>query len=108
MVDSNVPKFLKDDLPLFNALVKDLFPKTKVPKIQYDELQGAIENGFRFFGLEVVDVQIVKIIQLFETFNVRFGVMIVGFTGSAKTACYEILKYAMTELRAKESKDKRF
>jgi len=26
MRDSNIPKFIKDDLPLFNALLQDLFP----------------------------------------------------------------------------------
>lgn len=29
--DSNIPKFLKDDLPLFNALIKDLFPNINLP-----------------------------------------------------------------------------
>ncbi len=27
MRDSNIPKFLADDIPLFNALVQDLFPE---------------------------------------------------------------------------------
>jgi len=31
---------------------------------------------------------VLKVIQLFETFNVRFGVMLVGTTGSAKTASW--------------------
>ena len=26
MRDSNIPKFIKEDLPLFDALVQDLFP----------------------------------------------------------------------------------
>jgi dynein heavy chain len=37
--------------------------------------------------------------QLFETFQVRFGVMLVGSTNSGKTVTFEILKHAMTFLR---------
>jgi dynein heavy chain len=40
-----------------------------------------------------------KIIYLYETFNVRFGVMIIGPTGGGKTACYEVLADVMTTLR---------
>ena len=30
MVDSNIPKFLKDDIPLFYAIVQDLFPTVQI------------------------------------------------------------------------------
>jgi dynein heavy chain, axonemal len=30
MRDSNIPKFIKEDLPLFNALVGDLFPGIQI------------------------------------------------------------------------------
>lgn len=47
-------------------------------------------------------------IQLFDTFNVRFGVMLVGPTGGGKTTCWEILQHAMTELRYQNVEDQRY
>jgi dynein heavy chain len=37
--DSNVPKFLKDDLPLFSALIQDLFPTAEIPDVSFVELE---------------------------------------------------------------------
>ena len=44
MRDSNIPKFIKEDLPLFNAIVRDLFPGTNLPEAQYEMLISAIEE----------------------------------------------------------------
>lgn len=39
MRDANVPKFLKDDLPLFSALVQDLFPDAQIEEVQFGSLE---------------------------------------------------------------------
>ena len=108
MRDSNVPKFLKDDLPLFSAIIQDLFPNIEITESDYGELQVQIEDSIKAFKLQIHSVFILKVIQLFETFNVRFGVMLVGPTGGGKTTCYEVLKHTMTSLRERGSKDDRF
>ena len=53
----------------------------------------------------MVDRFVVKIIELYQTFNVRFGVMAVGPTGGGKSCCYRALQSAMGQLRDDGSED---
>ena len=51
MRDSNVPKFLKDDLPLFSAIVQDLFPSVEIAESDYGELLLQIQDSIDHFSL---------------------------------------------------------
>ena len=101
MCDSNIPKFLEDDLPLFRAIVKDLFPGVKVPASDYGALEQTLRQEIDKAGLQQISRFIEKTIQLYETMNVRFGVAIVGPTGGGKTTMYEVLSSTLTSLREK-------
>ena len=59
-------------------------------------------------NLEILPAFVTKVTQLFDTFNVRFGVMLVGPAGGGKTTCYKALAHSMTKLRKRGSADARF
>uniref|UniRef100_A0A8C9SYH1 Dynein axonemal heavy chain 1 n=1 Tax=Scleropages formosus TaxID=113540 RepID=A0A8C9SYH1_SCLFO len=77
--DVNVPKFLQDDLKLFNGIVSDLFPNIREEPINY----GTLEESIRSTCAKMC--YITKCIQLYETTVVRHGLMLVGPPGSGKT-----------------------
>jgi len=108
MRDSNVPKFLSPDLPLFFAIINDLFPGIEVPFIDMGALQVEIENAMLKQSLQIHDKLVTKTIQLFETFNVRFGVMLVGPTLGGKSTDYKTLALALTQLREDGNPDEKF
>ena len=54
-------------------------------------------QNYPLYGM-YCSIQIRKVIQLYETMLVRHGLMCVGPTGGGKTAIYEILKDALTNL----------
>lgn len=83
--DVNVPKFLQDDLPLFENIITDLFPGVERPKIDHGQLIAAIHDKTLKRNLEPVKTFIDKIIQLYDTIQVRHGLMLVGPTGGGKT-----------------------
>lgn len=55
-----------------------------------------------------MDTFVTKVIQLFDTMNVRFGVMIVGASGSGKTECYKNLARTMSTMRKEMDSDTRY
>nr|CCA18662.1 hypothetical protein ALNC14_048050 [Albugo laibachii Nc14] len=97
--DSNIPKFLSDDLPLFQAIVADLFPSISIPPNDYGEFVLTLREQIRLFGFQSSAAFDSKVIQLLDTFNVRFGAALVGPTGAGKTSCYRVLQASLTALR---------
>lgn len=104
--DVNVPKFLKDDLPLFENIILDLFPGVNRPEQQYGELEPSILKSCEHYNLQPVKPFLEKIIQLYDTIQVRHGLMIVGPSGGGKTSNYRVLAHAMSALRGRGKYEK--
>lgn len=102
MRDSNVPKFLAQDLPLFAGIIQDLFPGRNVPLNPHELVKEAVFKELDDRNLQRPDTFILKIIQLLETMIVRHGVMTVGETGTGKSTLTHVLAAALTALSKRE------
>ncbi|KAL8578353.1 Dynein heavy chain 2, axonemal [Nucella lapillus] len=98
MKDMNIAKLTSVDLPLFNAIMSDLFPGVETPLVDYTKLKSAIEKELRAHSMQVNTNAVTKVIQLYETKTSRHAVMIVGQTQAAKTVTWRVLQAAMTRL----------
>merc|ERR1719305_795436 len=58
--DVNVPKFLNDDLPLFENIITDLFPETKRPEVNYGALYPMLIECCPNLKLQPVEWFLVK------------------------------------------------
>ncbi|KAF0975040.1 hypothetical protein FDP41_005793 [Naegleria fowleri] len=103
--DSNIPKFLVNDVILFNGIVSDLFPRVKLEETDYSILNTALKEATDHFGISLTPVFNEKCLQLYETTILRHGVMLVGATGGGKTLCYKTLAYALTSLSKTHKED---
>ncbi|KAJ1566067.1 Dynein heavy chain 1, axonemal, partial [Nowakowskiella sp. JEL0078] len=97
--DVNLPKFLADDVPLFQGIISDLFPGVEQPKINYGELLESINSTCEKLELQPEEVFIKKCIQLYETTVVRHGLMLVGPTGGGKTSCCRVLAKSLSNIQ---------
>jgi len=83
--DVNVPKFLQDDIPLFEGIMSDLFPGVEKPQSDSAQLLNEINATLAARNLQPHQPFIDKIVQLYDTILVRHGLMLVGPTGGGKT-----------------------
>lgn len=109
--DANLPKFLAEDVPLFENILADLFPGIRPPQPDHGVLEKAILISARDQGLQIWPHQMDKVKQFYSQILVRHGVMLVGPTGGGKTTIRSILQKAIillpTLLPQEEKDDKK-
>ena len=73
--DMNMPKFVYADVPLFRGLIGDLFPGLDCPRVRYPQFNDAVEASLKEAGMQVLDLQVDKVVQLYETLLTRHTTM---------------------------------
>jgi dynein heavy chain len=106
--DSNKPKFLSFDLPLFDAIVGDLFPGAVIPPNDYGEFGVAMLTLIEEQGLQPNEKWMDKIREVYDISQIRFGMCIVGPTGAGKSANWNTLRKMMCRLREEGSTNQAF
>ncbi|KAJ3415371.1 Dynein heavy chain 6, axonemal, partial [Chytridiales sp. JEL 0842] len=106
--DSNLPKFLAEDVGLFLGILQDLFPGISMVEKDFALLNDTVKEVLAERNLEIVDSLIGRIGQLYETMRIRHGVMLVGPTGGGKTTCYEVLRDANTRIKERDPSNQDF
>jgi len=64
LIDINLPKFLEQDIMLFQYIISDLFPKTKKPEKQLGLLTNSINDSIKDLNLSPIPGFVKKIYQL--------------------------------------------
>ncbi|CBZ25938.1 putative dynein heavy chain, partial [Leishmania mexicana MHOM/GT/2001/U1103] len=105
--DSNAPKFLEEDLLLFDGITSDLFPGVQLTPAGYGDFIAALETKASSMRLQPTEMFVKKCVQLYEMSVLRHGQMAVGPTMGGKTSATRVLQAAMTHLR-KELKSTKF
>lgn len=100
--DMNLPKFIAEDVVLFDNLFMDLFPDCEEPQVNTDVLQLGIEDTLTAHGLQLNENLVVKIMQLYESKVTRHGNMLVGLTQSGKSSAWKVLQDALNLLNKEE------
>ncbi|KAF4530313.1 hypothetical protein B566_EDAN018461 [Ephemera danica] len=90
--DSNLPKFLSDDIPLFLGILQDLFPGIVIPDQDFGALKSEVVRALENHRYVPVDRLVDRIIQLYDTTRVRH-------------VAYQILAKALTSLSASKIGD---
>ena len=93
--DVNLPKFTQRDLCLFNAIVLDLFPTTKLSDGEGTVLCEKVTAVCKRRHLQMSEELLEATARLHKTVEIRHGVMVVGGCGSGKSSLVAVLAEAM-------------
>ncbi|EDQ85850.1 uncharacterized protein MONBRDRAFT_11532 [Monosiga brevicollis MX1] len=96
-----VPKLVADDIPLLESLLADVFPGVKPPELPLDELKAEIRQLCEERHYVLNDLFLTKMLQVYQVSCLQHGLMLVGPSGSGKSAAWRILLEALERVSEK-------
>ena len=89
----NMSKLVFDDIALFEGLLKDIFPRqTSVDKVNHAQVEPRIPTIMKKRPELINRPEFtLKIIQVYETSEVRHGFMLLGLSASGKSTIISVL-----------------
>ena len=93
-----IPKLVSEDITLFNSLLNGVFPDCKIEEVREDALKNKIIELCQLRNLNPENKFIDKILQLYSIQKMHHGVMMVGQSGTGKSAAWKILLEALTAI----------
>ena len=97
------PKLVGSDIVLLGSLISDVFPGVKQEERPFTELKECIRAVCKKRNLVCTDIFMLKIIQLFQIQSLHHGFMVVGPTGTGKSAAWSVLLDATGMLKGIEA-----
>ncbi|ELR09608.1 Dynein heavy chain, cytoplasmic [Pseudogymnoascus destructans] len=96
------PKLIKSDVEIMRAIEEESFPGVKYIPAALEELKASMQSIAAERNLVVNDTWMTKILQLFQIQTIHHGVMMVGNSGSGKTAAWKVLLQALQQVEGVE------
>lgn len=96
------PKLIKADADVMATIETDCFPGVQYVPANLHKLEEAIRTLAAERQLVVTETWMTKILQLYQIQNIHHGVMMVGNSGSGKSAAWKLLLDALQKVEGVE------
>lgn len=98
--DMNMSKLVFDDIPLFEGLLKDIFPRqVSADKVNHAHVESRIPTVIKKRPELINRPEFsLKIIQVYETSEVRHGFMLLGLSITGKTTILSTLTEVLSDV----------
>ncbi|KAF2010197.1 cytoplasmic dynein-like protein 1 heavy chain 1 [Aaosphaeria arxii CBS 175.79] len=96
------PKLIRADAEVMKTIEGEAFPGVEYVPAPLDKLQDAIRKSAEESKFVVTDAWMTKILQLYQIQNLHHGVMMVGSSGSGKSAAWKTLLSALQAVEGVE------
>jgi dynein heavy chain 1 len=96
------PKLIKSDVDIMVGIEGVCFPSVQYVPANLVELEECVRRLAAERQLVVTDTWMTKLLQLFQIQNIHHGVMMVGNSGSGKSAAWRLLLDALQHVEGKE------